>query len=84
MLWIGNIGENIVTQGIPYAQLNAGDHLVFGCGAELEITIVRKGCAHLNQIDERLPEAIQGRSGWMAKVIFGGILRSGDTVSVLQ
>ena len=75
----GTFGENLTTAGIAFDQLATGDTLRIG-DAEIEITIVRAPCAHLTQIDPRLPEAIVGRSGWMARVISGGVVRPGDPV----
>ena len=45
---------------------------------EIEITMVRVPCSNLTLIDERLPNGILGRSGWMARVIRGGMVRPGD------
>jgi MOSC domain-containing protein YiiM len=76
----GCLGENLVLSGIPFANLKQGDRLRVGENAELEITIVRLPCKNLTQIDANFPEALIGRSGWMAKVVRGGNVKAGDTV----
>jgi MOSC domain-containing protein YiiM len=61
--------------------LKKGDRLRVGEDAELEITMVRAPCKNLSQFDERFPEALIGRSGWMASVVRGGKVKAGDSVS---
>ena len=76
----GSFGENIVTNGVPFDQVKPGDRMVFADGSEIEITMVRVPCSNLTQIDERLPDTIVGRSGWMGQVVNGGTVRPGDAV----
>ncbi len=76
----GSFGENITTSGIDFSEVRPGDRLIFDGNAEIEITMVRKPCKALTPIDPRLPKIIVGRSGWLAKVITGGIVRSGMPV----
>lgn len=76
----GSFGENLTLSGIAFDTLEAGDCLKLGAEAVIEITIPRKGCANLKQLDERLPDAIAGRSGWMASVVTGGGIRPGDNI----
>lgn len=76
----GTFGENIVTNGVPFGQVKPGDRMVFADGSEIEITMVRVPCSNLTQVDERLPEGLVGRSGWMAFVVKGGTVRPGDAV----
>jgi MOSC domain-containing protein YiiM len=79
----GSFGENLTLTGIPFADLRSGDRLKIGGEAVIEITMVRKPCSNLTQIDPRLPDAVAGRSGWMAKVVTGGYVRPGDPVVVV-
>ena len=51
--------------------------------AGIEITGVRMPCGNLNQWDQRLRKLIDGRSGWVAKVIEEGVVRVGDAIEVL-
>ena len=76
----GTFGENLTISGLPFGDLVPGDRIRVGDEAEIEITKVRAPCGHLTQFDKRFPEALIGRSGWMAKVILGGRVRQGDPV----
>lgn len=80
----GSFGENLVLSGIPFQDLSPGDRLQLGGEAVIEITMVRNPCANLKQIDSRLPEAIVGRSGWLARVVQGGVVRPGDAVELVR
>jgi MOSC domain-containing protein YiiM len=77
----GCFGENLTISGIPFAELAPGARLRVGDEAELQITLVRAPCKNLTQFDERFPEALVGRSGWMAKVVRGGKVKTGDVVA---
>jgi MOSC domain-containing protein YiiM len=80
----GSFGENLTLTGLPFDTLKPGDQIQVGGEAVLEITMVRKPCSRLTQIDPRLPEAIVGRSGWLAQVVTGGVVRPGDPVTQIQ
>jgi MOSC domain-containing protein YiiM len=79
----GDFGENLTTSGIDYRALHVGDRMRVGEGCLLEITKVRVPCYKLTKFDERLPKAILGRSGWMARVRTEGVVRAGDSIDVL-
>lgn len=72
----GSVGENFTTRGIELGAITAGLRLAVGECA-IEITKVRVPCRSLDRWDKRLKGLIEGRSGWMAKVIEGGIVREG-------
>jgi MOSC domain-containing protein YiiM len=78
----GSIGENLTTRGFDLCALTPGARLRVG-ECLIEITKVRVPCRNLDQWDTRLKKRIDGRSGWMAKVIEEGIVREGDEVIVL-
>ncbi len=78
----GSFGENLTLAGVAFADLRPGDRLRVGPDAVLEISVPRKGCRNLTPFDPRLPEAIEGRSGWMARVVVGGVVQPGDSVEV--
>lgn len=80
----GSFGENLTLSGVDFAQLRPGDILKVGAESALEITMERKPCANLTQIDSRLPGAIVGRSGWLARVVQGGVVRPGDPVELVK
>ena len=80
----GSIGENFTTRGIDLMALAKGDWLRVGNQCVIELTDVREPCRQLKKWDERFPKLIVGRSGWMAKVVAEGEVRSGDAVTVLR
>ena len=75
----GQIGENFTTRGPELGALKPGDRLRVGA-CLIEITKVRAPCHQLKTWDEDLPELIVGRSGWVAKVVEEGLVRSGDPI----
>jgi MOSC domain-containing protein YiiM len=79
----GSIGENFTTRGIDLRQLN-GDRLRVGAaGCIIQLTKVREPCRNLNRWDPRLLELIEGRSGWVAKVLSEGPVSPGDEIEIL-
>jgi len=79
----GSVGENFTTRGIDLDSLAAGDCLRVG-DCLVEITNVRIPCRNLNQWDPLLLKTIQGRSGWVAKVVEEGFVRAGDDIQVMR
>ena len=73
----GAFGENLLTEGIEYADLRAGDRLRIGDEILLEIFDVRAPCGTLKKVDERFPDLMVGRSGFVCRVIEGGTARAG-------
>ena len=79
----GQLGENFTTRGLNLGGLKPSDRLSVG-DCVIEITGVRIPCNQLRKWDEDLPELIVGRSGWVAKVILEGTVRSGDPIRLLD
>ncbi|MFN0242359.1 MAG: MOSC domain-containing protein [Planctomycetota bacterium] len=77
----GAFGENLLTQGLDYAQLRAGDRLHVGDEVELEIHDVRAPCGTLKSVDSRFPNLMVGRSGFVCRVLRAGIVRTGVSVT---
>lgn len=81
---LGVVGENFTTRGLDLRKLARGDHLRVGTGGcVVQITGVRTPCHQLKQWDPDLPELIVGRSGWVARVVFEGVVSAGDSIEVL-
>jgi len=78
----GSVGENFTTRGIDLDQLGPGDRLRAG-DCTIEITDVRIPCRNLTQWHKDLHRIIQGRSGWVAKVVEPGDVKPGDEVELL-
>ena len=78
----GDFGENFTTRGLDLRQLSPGDRLRVGANCVIEVTDVRVPCGQLKKWDARMPKLIVGRSGWMAKVVEGGVVKAGDPIKV--
>lgn len=76
----GAFGENVLTEGIDYAQLRAGDRLELGDEVVIELFDIREPCATLKKVDRRFPDLMVGRSGFVCRVVRGGLLRPGAAV----
>ncbi len=78
----GSVGENFTTLGLNLNLLQKGDRFKVG-PVTLQLTKIRVPCRSLNQWDPRLLSVIEGRSGWMARVVEGGTVRPGDAIEAL-
>ena len=77
----GSVGENFTTRGIDLLALRKGDRLRVG-QCLIELTDIRVPCNNLKKWDQRLPKLIEGRSGWVAKVIEEAVVAPGDAIEV--
>jgi MOSC domain-containing protein YiiM len=80
----GSIGENLTTRGIDLLALAPQARLRVGSDCIIEITDVRIPCRNLNRWDPKLLKVIQGRSGWVAKVVAEGDVKPGDAIEVTR
>jgi len=84
----GDLGENITTSGIEYADFKIENKYKIG-STEIEITEVCNPCknlAFLPYVGDKVSEfigTIKGRRGWYAKVVKEGEIRARDTIHVL-
>lgn len=85
----GDIGENVLTEGIDLHALPKGTRLSLGEAAEIELTGLRNPCHQLNDFQAGLMRAMLPkdetgqvllRGGVMAIVIASGRVRIGDEV----
>ena len=78
----GDFAENLTTEGIDLVSLPVGTRISAGDEIILEISQIGKechtGCAILRQTGK----CIMPREGVFAKVIRGGLVRTGDTIKV--
>ena len=80
----GTFGENLLVEGLEFRALRAGDRLAVGAQVVLEIHDVREPCATLRPLDARFPELMVGRSGFVCRVVQGGELLPGQSVSLVE
>jgi hypothetical protein len=87
----GELGENILTEGIDLLGLPVGARLGFPSGAEIEVTGLRNPCVQLEGHSKGLMAALLDRAadgslirkgGVMAIVVTGGRVGQGDPLTV--
>ena len=85
----GELGENVTTRGVDLLHLPSGSRLALGDDAVVEITGLRNPCVQIDRFQAGLLSAVVGRdasgevvrkSGIMAVVVAGGIIRPGDAI----
>jgi len=77
----GDFGENIVADGIDFADLPVGTRL--RCGEVLmEMTQIGKECHNRCAIFHRMGDCIMPREGVFAIVLHGGMVQTGDEIYV--
>jgi MOSC domain-containing protein YiiM len=87
----GQIGENVLTEGVDLLGLSTGTRLHLGAEAVVELTGLRNPCAQLDRFRKGLMAAVLDRdadgglvrkAGVMGIVLQGGDVRPGDAISV--
>lgn len=87
----GQIGENIMTEGLDLITLPKGTRLRLGNEAVVEITGLRNPCYQLNDFRPGLMQAVLDRdengnlirkAGVMSVVLASGVVREGDAIAV--
>jgi len=77
----GQFGEQIIIRDLDVNALKPGTQLQIGSTAVVEISKPRTGCIRLEAAQGRSNDAFGGLVGQMAKVLTGGEIQVGDTVS---
>lgn len=80
----GQMGEQIIIEGLDVMALKKGERLAFGEQAVIEITKPRTPCDWFELIQGKSPEDATLRVGMLAKVVVGGMIRVGDPVRALS
>lgn len=87
----GQMGENVLTQGLDLLALGSGTRLHVGALAVVEITGLRNPCSQLDDLQQGLMAAVLARgpggelvrkAGIMGIVLTGGEIRPGDPIRV--
>jgi MOSC domain-containing protein YiiM len=90
-VFAGELGENVTTRGIDLLALPAGTVLRLGEVAEVEVTGLRNPCSQIDRFQQGLMAAVLDRdaqgglvrkTGVMAIVRRGGIVRPGDAITL--
>lgn len=78
----GAFGENLVMEGFDFRNLPVGT--IFQCGdVILEMTQIGKQCHSHCEIYKIMGECIMPKEGVFTKVIQGGIIRTGDEMTII-
>lgn len=80
----GQLGEQLIIEGLDVNTLTAGTRLQIGEQALVEIVEPRTGCAIFERHQNKQRQEASGRLGMIAKVITGGAIALGDTVYVTR
>jgi MOSC domain-containing protein YiiM len=79
----GVLGENLIVEGIHLTGQPSGTLVRIGLDAVIELVKLREPCYKLTALDPRMPAAVAGRVGFMARVVESGVVRVGDAVAGL-
>jgi MOSC domain-containing protein YiiM len=79
----GDFAENITTEGIDLVALPIGSLLRIGT-ARLEVTQIGKQCHNRCAIFHQAGDCIMPREGVFARVLQGGLVQTGDRISVIK
>ena len=80
----GDFAENIATAGIDWKNIPIGTKMRLGESVIVEITQIGKECHNKCAIYYQAGDCIMPKEGMFAKVITGGIIRTGDRIQVLN
>ncbi len=78
----GELGEQLVIEGLDAELLVAGVRLRLGESAVIQLTYPRTPCDRFAHIQGHPKEEARGRIGFMARVVAGGAIAVGAAVSV--
>ena len=78
----GQVKENITVTGMNVSQVQPGQVFTIGDDVTLEAVGDCEACGKMDAIRMGLMDEIQGKRGMLAKVINGGSIKVGDSVTV--
>lgn len=81
-LCTGKFAENLTTEGIELYSLPIGTRLDIN-GVIFEVTQIGKECHQKCAIYHQVGDCVMPKEGIFAKVIKGGIVKSGDKIEIL-
>jgi len=79
----GDFAENITSEGIDLVSLPLGTRLLVGEETILEVTQIGKECHTKCAIYRQVGQCVMPEEGVFARVIQGGVVKAGDTISVV-
>lgn len=80
----GELGEQIIVEGLDVMGLKVGDRLRLGTSTMIEMTEERTPCLWFQKIQNKTVAETMGRIGIMARVIKGGTIKTSDQVQLVS
>ena len=80
----GDFGENLLTEGIDFANIKVGNKLRLGKDALVRITQIGKECHDKCSIYYQVGDCIMPREGIFAEVLKGGEIKIDDDIEFLN
>jgi MOSC domain-containing protein YiiM len=80
----GDFGENLLTEGIDFANIKIGNKLRLGKDALVRITQIGKECHDKCSIYYQVGDCIMPREGIFAEVLKGGEIKIDDDIEFLN
>jgi len=80
----GDFAENITTKGIDLTTIPIGTRLNAGKEVVLEMTQIGKECHASCAVRKQVGDCIMPREGVFTKVIRGGRVKAGDTITIAK
>ncbi len=78
----GQVKENITVTGLNVAETKPGQVFTIGDSITLEAVGDCEACSKMDAIRLGLKDQLQGKRGMLAKVITGGSIKIGDSITV--
>jgi MOSC domain-containing protein YiiM len=78
----GDFAENITTEGIDLPKLPIGTKMTIGNTIEVEVSQIGKKCHTRCEIYNQAGDCIMPKEGIFVKVLRGGMIKEGDTITV--
>ncbi|MBT98165.1 MAG: molybdenum cofactor sulfurase, partial [Dehalococcoidia bacterium] len=78
----GQVKENITISGLDLSGAQVGQVISIGDGVTMEVVGDCEACSKMDAIRMGLKDALDGKRGTLAKVLNGGAIKVGDTISV--
>ena len=79
----GDLRENVVVAGLPLDDLPSGSVLQLGDSATVRLTYHCEVCKYIGTLGIEPIASLENRRGFLAVVLTGGAVRTGDPVEVL-
>ena len=77
----GQVKENITVTGLDLSQTKAGQVFTIGDGVTMELVGDCEACGKMDALELGLQDKINGKRGMLAKVLNGGSIKVGDSVT---